>query len=655
MGADGKLQYEIGADASAFNRTVESSMSGIGRMGAAFAGLAAVAGGAALARGFNFAKEMADSEKAIANVIAKFQSLNREASANVAADAMAEIKRLEPETSAGMRDMVQGFIASTAAAQSAGISVKENVKLVALFANALANANIPAEQLAQEMRSILTGNINADSALARTLGITNESVNKARNQGKLMEFLVKTIGTLGESGDTAAVAFSTLQSAVDGALGAMAAPIVEETVKQAKALAAVVADPQIQAGLKGIGTSLVEGGRAALTFVPAIANLGRNLVNFTAASVKFGSVVKQVIFDGKSWNSASAAVYQHAASVKELTDEYQRLAAAAASANSARDALFTADQVKRARDWADAASRAGIELEKAKDTKASQGDLAMVKRLDEKIKIYRDLLAVGSASDVINNPGNYSPEQIQQAAEMMGLEQQRAKLLGDIARREREVAAAKADSAAAARREVAANATRRGDALAELAIIEAQAAGHDKKAQRLERELRLQQLITQFKKELNATDEQALELATRRMNAEEDVERRANGQRRKIRGHTQGRGPVRGFGGLDEFDDNQHTDKPADRSRMRTPGLDEFSRLQNRRQDAFPRPGQPNAAEEAMRRASVSAGQRAGVERAKEGRDRQTAQTTVNTAGLLGASLAELKQIKQKFAQLEAA
>lgn len=56
-----------------------------------------------------------------------------------------------------------------------------------------------------------------------------------------------------------------------------------------------------------------------------------------------------------------------------------------------------------------------------------------------------------------------------------------------------------------------------------------------------------------------------------------------------------------------------------------------------------------------MRRASVSAGQRAGVERAKEGRDRQTAQTTVNTAGLLGASLAELKQIKQKFAQLEAA
>ncbi|WP_009960156.1 hypothetical protein [Verrucomicrobium spinosum] len=84
-------------------------------------------------------------------MLAKFQGLNKEAAKQEAAKAMAAINRIEPETAAGLNDLVQGLLATAASAQSAGVSTEENIELVGMFANALANTAIPAEQLSQEL------------------------------------------------------------------------------------------------------------------------------------------------------------------------------------------------------------------------------------------------------------------------------------------------------------------------------------------------------------------------------------------------------------------------------------------------------------------------------------------------------------------------
>jgi hypothetical protein len=127
-------------------------------------------------------------------------------------------------------------MATVAAAQGVGISVNENIDLVGKFANALANANLPIDQLGQEMRSILTQNIGADSSLAKILNITNEMVGKAKEAGTLYSFLSDKIGQLGVAGDTAGVAFSTLQSAISKAAGALTADMFGKSVNGANNL-----------------------------------------------------------------------------------------------------------------------------------------------------------------------------------------------------------------------------------------------------------------------------------------------------------------------------------------------------------------------------------------------------------------------------------
>lgn len=185
----------------------------------------------AISRGVEFNATMQDSTIGIANVLAKFQGLNKEAARAEAAKAMQQIIALEPRTAAGLGDLVQGFMATVAASQSAGVSVEQNIDLVAKFANALANANIPAEQLSQELRSIFTGNITADSALAKILEITNADIAKAKEAGTLYDFLVGRIGSIGEAGDSAAVRLSSLNSAIDKALGEVTKPIFDAWVE----------------------------------------------------------------------------------------------------------------------------------------------------------------------------------------------------------------------------------------------------------------------------------------------------------------------------------------------------------------------------------------------------------------------------------------
>lgn len=228
-----------------------------------------------LERGVAFDKNLGDSEIGIANVLAKFQNLDAAAAKQEAAKAIAKIIELEPKSAATLQGLTQGFLATVAPAQAAGVSVEQNIDLVGKFANALANANIPAEQLSQELRAIFTGNITPDAALAKILNINNDDIEKAKQAGQLYDFLNKQLGSLGEAGDTAGVAFSTLESAIDKAAGELAKPLFKLLVQGAKDLAVALEDPAIIESIQQVGLS-----------VGKLANTGLELTKWALANAE---------------------------------------------------------------------------------------------------------------------------------------------------------------------------------------------------------------------------------------------------------------------------------------------------------------------------------------------------------------------------------
>lgn len=194
-------------------------------------------------RGVAFNATMDNSQVGIANLLKKFDGLNDAAAKDEAAKAMARIVELEPVTAGSLQDLTMGFMTTLAAAKGVGFTTEQNVQMTAKFANALANAGLQADQLAQEYRSILSGNITSDSQLAKILGITNEDVNQIKaSGGDLFAFLEGKLGEMAGAGDSAAVAWSSFQSALDKAAGDFAKGFFDQGIAAAKDLAVWLAE-----------------------------------------------------------------------------------------------------------------------------------------------------------------------------------------------------------------------------------------------------------------------------------------------------------------------------------------------------------------------------------------------------------------------------
>lgn len=278
-----------------------------------------------LRRGFEFNRTLADTEVAISNVLQKFQGLDQAGGDAAAAGALQQIVELEPKVAGTLNDLAQGFLASAASAQAAGLTVEQNIDLVGKFANGLANASIPAEQLVQELRAVFSGNITPDAAFAKILGLTNEAVRSAKEAGTLYEELDKRIGKLGESGDTAAVALSTLDSAVDKAAGVLAKPLFEAVISAAKELTQVLSDPAITASLRDLGREIGVLASSGLDLVKWTARQGPLLVELSKAAAaaggalaafKIGSLILSLARAAALWGTNTAAVAANTAALR---------------------------------------------------------------------------------------------------------------------------------------------------------------------------------------------------------------------------------------------------------------------------------------------------------------------------------------------------
>lgn len=87
------------------------------------------------------------------------------------------------------QDLVQIAQGIMAPFLSAGGNLKEFSSFVVLLSNAVTAIGLPMNQVVQETRDLLMGTIDMNSQLARSLGITNEMVNRWREQGTLFQEL----------------------------------------------------------------------------------------------------------------------------------------------------------------------------------------------------------------------------------------------------------------------------------------------------------------------------------------------------------------------------------------------------------------------------------------------------------------------------------
>ncbi len=87
------------------------------------------------------------------------------------------------------QDLVQISQGIMAPFLSAGGNLKEFSNFVVLLSNAVASLGLPMNQVVQETRDLLMGTIDMNSQLARSLGITNEMVNRWREQGTIFQEL----------------------------------------------------------------------------------------------------------------------------------------------------------------------------------------------------------------------------------------------------------------------------------------------------------------------------------------------------------------------------------------------------------------------------------------------------------------------------------
>lgn len=107
---------------------------------------------------------------------------------------------------------VFGVVASQVGAF--GGSLKDAEDLAITFAGALGTIGMSDPMLAtQEIRSILTGNIDQNSVLARSLGLTNEEIGKAKNSAEgLVAFLTKRLAAFTAGQKLAAQGFGGIVS-----------------------------------------------------------------------------------------------------------------------------------------------------------------------------------------------------------------------------------------------------------------------------------------------------------------------------------------------------------------------------------------------------------------------------------------------------------
>ena len=255
--------------------------------------------------GVRFNATLETSKLGIAAVLKQFDPVRYKNFADATRDAASAIELLKQkalESPATFEALLQAFQATTGQMTAAGIAMDKQVGLVTNMSQALSGLGIRSEQILQETRALVTGNINEDAMAARILGITSADIARAKEKGQLYEFLSSKISAFAEAGRLGAQSITTLESNLQDARTQQAA---NSTVNLAEAYRQL-----LTAVTAGVGTesyasvmrAFSDAAATALSYVTQLLQAFQQSAGLNEAISKFSNYFKALFMAGKSGN-----------------------------------------------------------------------------------------------------------------------------------------------------------------------------------------------------------------------------------------------------------------------------------------------------------------------------------------------------------------
>lgn len=132
----------------------------------------------------------------------------------LAEDQVQKLRIAGIQTAATTQELVDAFQQAVGAGLQTGLTLDQIRNVTIRLTQAAGALGVPYRQLNEEIRSILGGIIDQNTRIAKALGITNDQVRAAKEQGRLYEFLNEQFEAFGTAGDRILTTFSALRSTV---------------------------------------------------------------------------------------------------------------------------------------------------------------------------------------------------------------------------------------------------------------------------------------------------------------------------------------------------------------------------------------------------------------------------------------------------------
>lgn len=145
------------------------------------------------------------------------------------AEAIQLLRKANLETPATLAELTRGFQSALGPAMALGMSINQTVKYSTLMTQAAAAMGVPMDQLSQEMASILNGNIDMNSVVAKNIGLTNEQVKAHIKQGDVYNFLIGKLSDFGSAGKEMSKSWSGVTSNLEDSWGQFKMTMVNDS------------------------------------------------------------------------------------------------------------------------------------------------------------------------------------------------------------------------------------------------------------------------------------------------------------------------------------------------------------------------------------------------------------------------------------------
>lgn len=253
---------------------------------------------------FQASGNFSDAQGNLVEGAEKFALAQKEAQRQVA------LLRVEGlKTSATFNELLEAYQTALSPGLRAGLSPDQLRGFAVRIAQAAASIGLPGNQLAEEIRSILSGTIQARTTrIAVALGITNEDIRRAREAGELAEFLNARFDAFRLTGEEAlgnfSVVIANLRNAISTIIGTAGEGVFRTVLDS----------------LQQLTESLITVTANGIEINPSVLQVARNLLSIFQRLLQIGGRIRQS-FTLDDAVRTSAAIARNVNRVLDIVEE----------------------------------------------------------------------------------------------------------------------------------------------------------------------------------------------------------------------------------------------------------------------------------------------------------------------------------------------